>query len=60
MPRDLTTEEVTWLVENCLAKEAVSPAPDWPPGQFFKRVLGGGCMRETGQLETAYLMLQPS
>merc|ERR1712078_888282 len=32
--------------------------PGWPPGRFFRRILGGK-MRDNGQLETAYLMLEP-
>ena len=58
MTRRLTTEEAKWLVDNCLPEHAVSAAPGWPPGQFFKRILGGK-MRDNGQLETAYLMLEP-
>ena len=58
MSRELTTEEAKWLVDHCLPEHAVSAAPGWPPGGFFRRVLGG-TMRETGQLETAYLMLEP-
>ena len=36
----------------------VSAAPGWPPGRFFRHILGG-TMRDNGQLETAYLMLEP-
>ena len=56
MARGLTTEEARWLVGNCLPQHAVSAAPDWPPGKYFRRVLKGN-MRGSGQLETAYLML---
>ena len=58
MTRRLTTEEAKWLVDNCLPEHAVSAAPGWPPGGFFRRILGGK-MRDNGQLETAYLMLEP-
>ena len=56
MARGLTTEEARWLVGNCLPQHAVSAAPDWPPGKYFRRLLKGN-MRVSGQLETAYLML---
>ena len=54
----LTPEEVKWLVDNGLPENAVSAAPGWPPGRFFRQILGGR-MRNNGQLETAYLMLVP-
>ena len=56
MARGLTTAEARWLAGNCLPQHAVSAAPDWPPGKYFRRVLKGN-MRGSGQLETAYLML---
>ena len=55
MTRRLTAEEAKWLVDNCLPEHAVSAPPGWPPGGFFRRILGG-TMRDKGQLETAYLM----
>ena len=58
MTRRLTTEEAKWLVDNCLPAHSVSAPPAWPPGGFFRRLLGGS-MRDNGQLETAYLMLVP-
>ena len=45
-------------MDNCLPEHAVSAPPGWPPGGFFRRILGG-TMRDNGQLETAYLMLEP-
>ena len=57
MARGLTTAEARWLAGNCLPQHAVSAAPDWPPGKYFRRVLKGN-MRVSGQLETAYLMLE--
>ena len=57
-PKNLTAVQVKWLVENCMPEHATAEAPGWPPGGFFRKVLGGK-MRDNGQLETAYLMLQP-
>ena len=46
------------MVDNCMPEHATAEAPGWPPGGFFRKVLGGK-MRDNGQLETAYLMLEP-
>ena len=54
----LTTAEAQWLVDNCLPTHPVSEPPAWPPGAYFRRLLGCS-MRESVQLETAYLMLVP-
>ena len=58
MPNNLTAVEAKWLVDNCMPEHATAEAPGWPPGGFFRKVLGGN-MRDNGQLETAYLMLEP-
>ena len=58
MPNNLTAVQAQWLVANCMPEHATAEAPGWPPGGFFRKVLGGN-MRDNGQLETAYLMLEP-
>jgi len=58
MPNNLTAVQAQWLVDNCMPEHATAEAPGWPPGGFFRNVLGGN-MRDNGQLETAYLMLEP-
>ena len=58
MANNLTADEAKWLVDNCMPEHATAKAPGWPPGGFFRKVLGGN-MRDNGQLETAYLMLEP-
>ena len=55
---NLTAVQAKWLVDNCMPEHATAEAPGWPPGGFFRKVLGGN-MRDNGQLETAYLMLEP-
>ena len=55
---NLTAVQVKWLVDNCMPEHATAEAPGWPPGGFFRKVLGGN-MRDNSQLETAYLMLEP-
>ena len=57
-PKNLTAVQVKWLVDNCMPEHATAEAPGWPPGGFFRKVLRGK-MRDSGQLETAYLMLEP-
>ena len=56
--KNLTAVQAKWLVDNCMPEHATAEAPGWPPGGFFRKVLGGN-MRDNGQLETAYLMLEP-
>ena len=56
-PNKLTAVQAQWLVDNCMPEHATSEAPGWPPGGFFRKVLGGN-MRDNGQLETAYLLLE--
>ena len=58
MPNNLTADQAHWLVDNCMPEHATAEAPGWPPGRFFRKVLRGQ-MRDSGKLETAYLMLQP-
>ena len=56
--KNLTAVQVQWLVDNCMPPQATAKAPCWPPGRFFMKVLR--CkMRFGGQVETAYLMLEP-
>ena len=57
-PNKLTAVQAQWLVDHCMPEHATAEAPGWPPGRFFMKVLGGN-MRDNGQLETAYLMLEP-
>ena len=57
-PNKLTAVQAQWLVDHCMPEHATAEAPGWPPGRFFMKVLGGS-MRDNGQLETAYLMLEP-
>ena len=56
-PNKLTAVQAQWLVDNCMPEHATSEAPGWPPGRFFRKVLGGN-MRDNGQLETSYLVLE--
>ena len=58
MPNNLTADQAHWLVDNCMPEHATAEAPGWPPGRFFRKVLRGQ-MRDSGKLETAYLMLEP-
>ena len=58
MPRSLTVVEVQWLRENCLKPFATADPPPWPPGAYFRRLLGCS-MRDSVQLEVSYLMLVP-
>ena len=57
-PKNLTAVQVKGLVDNCMPELATAEAPDWPLGSFFRQILGSK-MRNSGQLETAYLMLEP-
>ena len=57
-PKNLTAVQVKWLVDNCMPEHATAEAPCLPPGGFFRKVLGGK-MRTGGQVEAAYLMLEP-
>ena len=56
--QNLTAAQVKWLVDNRMPAHATAEAPGWPPGRFFRKVLRGK-MRDSGQVETAYLMLEP-
>ena len=57
MAHKLEDEEAQWLRDPCLPEHAVSEPPGWAPGKFFMNICGGK-MRYSGQLETAYLMLE--
>ena len=58
MPRSLTVAEVQWLLDNCLDSCATADQPAWPPGAYFRSLLGCS-MRDSVQLEVSYLMLVP-
>ena len=58
MPRSLTVAEVQWLLDNCLEPFATADPPPWPPGAYFKSLLGCS-MNYILKLEAAYLMPVP-
>ena len=58
MSRILTDEEVRWLKDHRLPPSGPAAPPLWPPGQFFKRILGCKANKSL-KYETAYLMLVP-
>ena len=53
-----TAVQLKWLLDNRVPAHATAEAPGWPPGRFFRKVLRSK-MRGSGQVETAYLMLEP-